>query len=118
MTRKEAEKLRGRLQWFETFAHGRIAQQALRVISRIAAVSRKAEELTRFELNVISFLKDRVLAAPPTKIQTCTLDTWIIFTDGACEGEQEKEGSVGAVLVDPSGEICSFFSERGFQPNG
>ena len=119
MSRKDAEKLRGRLQWFESFAHGRIAQQSLRVISQVASTGREKETLTKFELNTIAFLKDRVLTAPPTRIhltapptriQTTNLDTWLVFTDGACEGEDEKCGTIGAVLVAPNGTICSYIS--------
>ena len=65
MSRKDAEKIRGRLQWFESFAHGRIAQQSLRVISQVASTGGERETLTKFELNTIAFLKDRVLTAPP-----------------------------------------------------
>ena len=111
MSRKDAEKLRGRLQWFESFAQGRIAQQALMVIGRIASSGRKKETLTGFELNALAFLRDRVLGAPPTKIQSTNLATWIIFSDGACEGEVQKQGSIGAVLVSPAGQVVRYFSE-------
>ena len=112
MSRKDAEKLRGRLQWFESFAQGRIAQQALRVISRIASSGRQKEELVAFELNAIAFLKERVLGAPPTQIQSTNLSTWLIFSDGACEGDEQKQGSIGAVLVNPDGVVCSYISEE------
>jgi hypothetical protein len=39
------------------------------------------------------------------------LQTWIIFTDGACEGEDTKVGSIGAVLIDPGGVAVKFISE-------
>ena len=94
MSQKDAERLRGRLQWFESFAHGRIAQQALRT-----AVGRVQTQLTQKEISALRFLKDRVLKAPPTRIQATNLSTWICFSDGACEGDQEKLGTVGAVLV-------------------
>ena len=71
MSCKDAERLRGRLQWFETFYHGRVAQQSLRVISSMASVGRKREE-----------------------------------------GDEEKLGSVGAVLVCANGRVTSFVSER------
>ena len=111
MSRKDAEKLRGRLQWFESFAHGRTAQQALRVISRIASTGRIKEDLTQFELSVISFLKDRVLRAPPTRIQSTNLKTWLVFSDGACEGDNNKVGTIGGVLISPDGIPCHYFSE-------
>ena len=47
MTPKDAEKLRGRLQWFESFAGGRIVQQALRTISSLASSGRVRSELER-----------------------------------------------------------------------
>ena len=112
MSRKDAEKLRGRLQWFESFAQGRVAQQALRVISRIASSGRQKEGLSGFEMNAIAFLKERVLGAPPTQIQSTNLSTWLIFTDGACEGEDQKVGSIGAVLVSPDGQVCNYMSEQ------
>jgi hypothetical protein len=68
--------------------------------------------LTSIELRALRFLKERVLTAPPTKVQPTSLQTWIIFSDGACEGELEKDGTVGAVLVSPEGVVCRYFSER------
>ena len=111
MSRKEAEKLRGRLQWFESFAGGRVAQQALMAISKMASTGRNSERLTNVEMAAVRFLKERVLCAPPTKIRATSLSTWFIFSDGACEGEVAKEGSVGAVLVSPCGVACEFFAE-------
>ena len=35
----------------------------------------------------------------------------MVFSDGACEGETEKVGTLGAVLFDPEGQACEFFSE-------
>ena len=112
MSQKDAERLRGRLQWFESFAHGRIAQQALRTVSGIAAVGRMQTQLTEREISALRFLKDRVLKAPPTRIQATNLSTWICFSDGACEGDQEKLGTIGAILVSPAGVVHRYFSER------
>ena len=39
------------------------------------------------------------------------MDTWYVFSDGACEGELDKEGSIGAVLISPCGIACEFFAE-------
>ena len=112
MSQKDAERLRGRLPRFESFAHGRIAQQALRTVSGIASVGRKQTQLTCKEISALKFLKDRVLTAPPTQIQATNLSTWICFSDGACEGDQNKLGTIGAVLVNPAGLIHRFFSEK------
>ena len=112
MSMKDAERLRGRLQWFETFASGRVAQQALRNLSKLASAGRKSEHLSRSELDTIHFLRCRVICAPPTKIRETSLKTWFIFSDGACEGELEKLGSIGAVLVSPCGIPVEFLSEQ------
>ena len=112
MTSKDAEKLRGRLQWFESFAGGRIAQQALRTISSLVSGSRVQRTLRSPELSAIKFLRDRVLSAPPTCIKATNLQTWLVFSDGACEGDTVKEGTIGAILVSPDGKLCRYFSEK------
>lgn len=38
-----------------------------------------------------------------------SLETWIIFTDGACEGTERRVGSLGGVLVSPAGALVSYF---------
>ena len=64
------------------------------------------------EVGALKFLKDRVLSAAPTKVMAANLQTWYIFSDGACEGEDTKLGSIGAVLVNDAGQAVSFFSEQ------
>ena len=112
MSKKEAERLRGRLQWFESFAGGRVAQQVLLVLSKMASTGRQSEQLSPGEVSAVRFLKERVIGAPPTMIRTTSMDTWFVFSDGACEGEAIKEGSIGAVLVSPCGIACEFFAEE------
>ena len=112
LTCKDAERLRGRLQWFETFSHGRVAQQSLKVISSMASAGRQKESMGAKEVGALKFLKDRVLSAAPTKVMAANLQTWYIFSDGACEGEDTKLGSIGAVLVNDAGQAVSFFSEQ------
>ena len=112
MTSKDAERLRGGLQWYESFAGGRLAQQALRTISSLASCGWTQKTLSSLELKAIEFLRDRVLSAPPMRIQSTNLRTWLVFSDGACEGEQNKEGTLGAILVNPGGELFQYFSEK------
>ena len=111
MSCKDAERLRGRLQWFESFAHGRVAQQSLKVISGLASAGRKREQLGAKEVSALTFLRDRVLTAAPTRVLAANLQTWLVFSDGACEGEQEKSGTLGAILISPAGRALEFFSE-------
>ena len=88
-----------------------MAQQALLALSKLTATGRQSEKLSDQELAAIRILKERVIMAPPTKIRTTSLDTWYVFSDGACEGETSKEGSIGAVLISPCGIACEFFAE-------
>ena len=44
------------------------------------------------------------------EIGPVSLDTFLIVTDGACEGDSSRVGSVGGVLVDPSGCCCQHLS--------
>ena len=112
MSIKDAERLRGRLQWFESFAHGRVAQQALKTVSGLASQGRMQQSLNFKEEKALKFLRERVLTAPPMQIQATNLNTWLIFTDGACEGVENKIGVIGAVLVSPSGRPVEYFSEK------
>ena len=61
------------------------------------------------ELQTLTFLKERVLVAPPIKLTSSSLGCWIIFTDGAVGGDDGKIGSVGGVLFSPHGSCHSFF---------
>eukprot|EP00438_Fugacium_kawagutii_P007232 Skav218021 [mRNA] locus=scaffold2344:305636:306694:- [translate_table: standard] len=112
MSHKEGERLRGRLQWFESFALGRVAQKSLRVVSNMTSVLRTDCGILTHEREALLFLRDRGLSAPPVKIHTLSLSTWLVFADGSCEGDDSKEGGVGAILISPQGTPVEFFSER------
>ena len=108
---KEAERLRGRMQWFETFAFGRIANQLMRVLSKLASSNRYSLKLTDHDVVSLTFLKDRVLTAPPVRISKVSMNRVLIFTDGACEGEDSSNGGVGGILINEWGVVISCFSE-------
>ena len=107
---KQAMSLRGRMHWFESFAFGRVANSAVKVIGDVSLRREKLVKLNLQELNAIRFLHERVVVAPPLNITPSCLRCWLVFTDGACEGpEGSKVGSIGGVLVNPDGNIVSFF---------
>ena len=107
---KMAESLRGRLHWFKSFAFGRVANRAVKAIGGISLRGSRIVSLSVEDVAAIRFLRDRVLAAPPIKLTPSSLRTWVVFTDGACEGvEGQKVGSVGGVLVSPEGTLLQFF---------
>ena len=109
---KVAESLRGRMQWFEGYVFGRTAQRCVQTIGELSLRSSKSSTLTSLELKCFKDLQERVLLAPPIEISRTVLDTWIVFTDGACEGAGDKEGSIGGVLINPNGYLVEYFSSR------
>ena len=109
---KAAERLKGRMQWFEGYVFGRTAQLGIRMLNDISLRASKVVKLKATELDILRKLLARVSLAPPIVISARTLTTWYIFTDGACEGSETKEGGIGGVLVSPSGTLAMFFSEE------
>ena len=107
---KLAESLRGRMQWFETFAQGRVANSAVKKLGDLAFTGTKRVQLNDKDRSSLLFLRDRILNAPPLCIEKSTLETWIVFVDGACEGSDELVGSIGGVLMSPTGRLIHHFS--------
>ncbi len=62
---KTGESLRGRLQWFETFALGRTVNLCLHRVGEISMCSGRSHRITSEDIAVLSFPKNRVLTAPP-----------------------------------------------------
>ena len=112
ISNKQAESLRGRMHWFESFAFGRVANQAVKILGEIALRNSKNCKLNPRDIKAIRFPHDRVLHAPPLKITPTSLLSFVLFTDGACEGIQTKVGSVGGVLVDSCGRFRAFFGAK------
>ena len=117
ITAKQAESMRGRLHWFESFAFGRVANGAVKILGDLALCGKRKIDHGAGDLAALTFLCDRVLTAPPLVITPSCLLTWVVFTDGACEGaEGQKKGGIGGVLIDPQGRVEAFFG--GEVPNG
>ena len=107
---KQAESLRGRLHWFKSFAFGRVASSPVKALGDPALSGKRRVELSAKDVSALQFLCERVLIAPPLAISPSCLQSWVIFTDGACEGQEGlKTGGIGGVLINPSGSIVSFF---------
>ena len=96
---KQAERLKGRTQWFEGYAFGRVAQYNLKTYGELSLRRQKQMTLSDKELRAVEFLIQRVSEAKAIEIGSVSLDTFLIFTDGACEGEASRVGSVGGVLI-------------------
>ena len=109
---KQAERLRGRMQWFEGYAFGRVAQYSLKVLGELSLKRQKQVTLNDKEMQAVAYLIQRVSEARAIEIGPVSLDTFLIFTDGACEGDSSRIGSVGGVLVGPSGHCLQHFSSE------
>ena len=107
-TSKQAEFLRGRLHWFESFSFGRIGKRYIKMPGDLAYRENRKIVLMQPELKALTFLKERVLAAPPIKLTSSSLKCWIIFIDGVVEGDDGQIGSVAGVLFSPHGSCHSF----------
>ena len=106
---KDAERLRGRMQWFESFAFGRVAYQPMKVLSRLSS-GREHHKLNQHDRRALVFLQERVLEAPPIRISRLSMQTACIFTDGSCEGTDKVDGGIGGVLINEWGYASHFFS--------
>ena len=110
VTAKQAESLRGRMHWFESFAFGRVANGAVKILGDLSLKGTRTVVLGQKDIVALRFLKERVLVAPPLKLTPTCLLSWVVFTDGACEGpDGHKVGSIGGVLVNPLGVVSRFF---------
>ena len=107
---KEAERLRGRMVFYEGYTFGRVANAAIKNLSRFCLEKGGRSKLDSSIQSSLLLLRDRVLSAPPLKIGKPLTTTWIVFTDGACSPD-EKMGSVGGLLIAPNGTCSCYFSE-------
>ena len=108
---KEAEKLKGRMVFFEGYTFGRIAHAAVKSLGRLSLNKTANNVLTKDLINTLRFLRRRVENADPVKVERCFSSTWLVFTDGSCEAEK-KFGGIGGILISPSGSCVQYFSSE------
>ena len=111
MTQKEAEVLRGRLIWFESFMFGRIANLSLHAIGQRALLNDGSLKLDDSLKRALKFFQVRILHGPPIEIRAAVGEVVHICTDGAFEPESFHLGTVGGVIYSEHGERLGFFSE-------
>eukprot|EP00435_Cladocopium_sp_Y103_P062898 s272_g24.t1 len=108
---KEAERLRGRMIFFEGYSFGRVANAAVKSLGRFCQGPSTSRPLDDDLRKSLQFLRDRVAMSRPLQIERALHTTWLVFTDGACDQEKQS-GSVGGVIYSPSGECLHFFGEE------
>ena len=112
---KDAERLRGRLQWYDTFLFGRIANYSMSVISKRAISCSMGGSLDPPLRRALQFLKEHVLVSQPVQLTKAAGKTYFIFTDGAVEPTEDGTrilASVGGILYNADGVAEAFFSEQ------
>ena len=108
---KDAERLRGRMVFFEGYTFGRVANAAVKNLGRLS-ISRTSDNVLVEDLRVaLSYLIGRVGSAEPVKIERSLVTTWLVFTDGACVAD-DKFGGLGGILISPLGSCVFFFSAQ------
>ena len=112
---KDAERLRGRLQWYDTFLFGRVANYAMSVIGKRATSCSTVGNLDSQLKRALLFLKARVLVSKPLELTRMAGKTFFVFTDGAVEPAADGTqtlASVGGILYNSDGVAEAFFSEK------
>ena len=109
LSAKDAERLRGRMVFFEGYTFGKIANSAVKNLGRVCQSTTANNSLTSDLQTILRFLIRRVESAEPIRIERCFSTTWLVFTDGACEPEK-RSGGIGGLLITPNGSCASFFS--------
>jgi hypothetical protein len=110
LTPKEVESLKGRIQWYESYLFGRIANLAVHRIGK-RVLSQPASRNTQLDAELktaLIFLKERINAGLPLELTAETENALLVFTDGAFESAQGT-GSVGGILFDDQGIPLRFF---------
>ena len=96
-------KLRGRLQFAESQSFGRAARFVFAPFSRTFQFgTRSSRALDDQAIEALNLVK-RLLACMKPRVITCLkLQHTLIFTDGACEGDQFSNVTCGGVVIEPT----------------
>ena len=115
MSVAEATSLRSRLLFADAQVFGRFTQAALHEVGKVGLSDRDMAPLSVAVRRSLFWLKDRVLAGPPRRIDFMESETFYLFLDGACtdvvEGNQWCGTTIGGVLVFPDGSVRECFVE-------
>ena len=84
--------------WFENFVCGRQANFLISCLGRYISESKSSLPIGDDLREVLGRILTRVETSKPVEVSRRVLETWVLFTDGACE----HKSSVGGVLVSPT----------------
>ena len=112
LTKLEALRLRGRMQFASGQFYGRLTRRCLAVVT-LHAYSSESSMISEGAVHALSRFRDMLVNGVPRAISSKSLATWFLFTDASHEPQAAVPFSgVGGVLVDQLGCRRRFFSER------
>ena len=106
LSRKDGERLRGRLQFAEQQISGKRAGLAFKEVSK--HVSNGGGRLGPGTLSALSFLKEHVASAPARCIADRSCFTWHLYVDAS---NDDSKSGIGGILIAETGAFIGHFSE-------
>ena len=106
LTKQEGLVLRGRLGFANSCLHGRLGNLVLKLLVE-HAYSPGVDIDSSLRMSLV-FMKERLVHGKPREVGCKLIPNWFLFTDASYE-QNTKTGGIGAVLVDNSGSLCSWF---------
>ena len=106
LSRKDDERLRGRLQFAETQIAGKSASLAYRTLSK--HINAGGGNLSPEVKDAMVTLKERVVLAPPRLVCDRACYTWHLYVDAS---NDDNRSGVGGILVSENGSFVGHFSE-------
>ena len=111
MSPKEAEVLRGRLHWFNSYLFGRAPCNAMHVLSKRAQGQEHSNAMREDLHSSLSILLNHLETAPPLTLRLTSGRNLYLFTDGSYEPESDIRAGVGGLVLDEAGNPIRFFSD-------
>lgn len=107
----EALRLRGRLAFAEGQIFGRSARKTLKMVTEHAYSGKRGGKITpQLEAALLTYKKFLACGAS-RRVRTCSKGTWVLLTDASFDSTEGAFNScLGAVLANPTGQICEYFS--------
>ena len=112
LTPKEAEVLRGRLHWFNSYLFGRAPCNAMHTLSKRAQGHTHDSRLGEDLRASLSILLNHLETSPPLTLRLTSGRNLFVFTDGSYEPDSDIRAGVGGLIVDDAGVPLRFFSDH------
>ena len=112
LSAKQAEILRGRLHWFNSYLFGRAPCEAMHRLSVRAQGRDSSTALDASLEGAIRTFKDHLENAPPLRLCPASGRNMYILTDGSFEPGLGTVAGIGGVLYDQSGNPVQYFSSE------